>query len=58
MMQVSMDGRDVCVRLNDDVWQLSEPGTICLTPAQVQHLRFHLNQLVDAVELQEEHEDG
>ena len=58
MMQLSYDGYEVCVRLRDDVWQLSEPGTICLTPAQVQHLRFHLNQLVDAVALQEEHEDG
>jgi hypothetical protein len=58
MMQLSYDGHEVCVRLRDDVWQLSEPGTICLTPAQVQHLRFHLNQLVDAVALQEEHEDG
>jgi hypothetical protein len=58
MMQLSYDGHEVCVRLRDDVWQLSEPGTICLTPAQVQHLRFHLNQLVDAVELADEHEDG
>lgn len=58
MMQLSYDGHEVCVRLRDDVWQLSEPGTICLTPAQVQHLRFHLNQLVDAVELTDEHEDG
>ena len=57
-MQLSYDGHEVCVRLRDDVWQLSEPGTICLTPAQVQHLRFHLNQLVDAVELADEHEDG
>jgi hypothetical protein len=44
--------------LRDDVWQLSEPGTLCLTPAQVQHLRLHLNQLVDSVELAEDHEDG
>ena len=58
MMELSYDGHEVCVRLRDDVWQLSEPGTICLTPAQVQHLRFHLNQLVDAVELADEHEDG
>ena len=57
-MHLSYDGHEVCVRLRDDVWQLSEPGTICLTPAQVQHLRFHLNQLVDAVELADEHEDG
>ena len=58
MMDLRLDGRDVCVRLRDDVWQLEEPGTLCLTPAQVQHLRLHLNQLVDAVELAEEHEDG
>lgn len=57
-MDVRVDGRDVCVRLRDDVWQLEEPGTLCLTPAQVQHLRLHLNQLVDSVELAEEHEDG
>ena len=58
MMDVRLDGRDVCVRLRDDVWQLEEPGTLCLTPAQVQHLRFQLNQLVDVIELLEEHEDG
>lgn len=58
MIDLSTDGREVCVRLRDDVWQLSEPGTLCLTPAQVQHLRFHLNQLVDSVELTQEHEDG
>jgi len=58
MIDVTRDGRDVCVRLKDDVWQLSEPGTLCLTLAQVQHLRFQLNQIVDSVELAEEHEDG
>jgi hypothetical protein len=58
MIDVTRDGRDVCVRLKDDVWQLSEPGTLCLTPEQVQHLRFQLNQIVDSVELTEEHEDG
>ena len=58
MIDLHKDGRDVCVRLRDDVWQLSEPGTLCLTPEQVQHLRFQLNQIVDSVELAEEHEDG
>jgi len=58
MMDVRLDGRDVCVTLRDDVWQLEEPGTLCLTSAQVQHLRFELNQLIDVVQLLEEHEDG
>jgi len=58
MIEVTRDGRDVCVRLRDDVWQLSEPGTLCLSSAQAQHLRLHLNQLVDAVELTDDHEDG
>ena len=58
MMDLRLDGRDVCVTLRDDVWQLEEPGTLCLTAAQVQHLRFQLNQLVDVIELLEEHEDG
>ena len=58
MMDVRLDGRDVCVRLRDDVWQLEEPGTLCLTRAQVQHLRFELNQLIDVVPLDGELEDG
>ena len=28
MMDVQVDGRDVIVRLRDDVWQLEEPGTL------------------------------
>jgi hypothetical protein len=58
MMDLSKDGRDVCVRLRDDVWQIGEPGTLCLTPSQVQHLRMHLNQLVDALDMVEDPEDG
>jgi hypothetical protein len=57
-MDLSKDGRDVCVRLRDDVWQIGEPGTLCLTPSQVQHLRMHLNQLVDALDMVEDPEDG
>jgi hypothetical protein len=45
MMDVRMDGRDVCVRLRDDVWQMEEPGTLCLTRDQAYFLRAHLNAL-------------
>jgi len=55
---VRLDGRDVCVTLRDDVWQLEEPGTLCLTRTQLQHLRFELNQLIDVVPLDGEPEDG
>ena len=58
MMDVRLDGRDVCVTLRDDVWQLEEPGTLCLTRTQLQHLRFGLNQLIDVVPLDGEPEDG
>jgi|TARA_R110000822_G_scaffold283684_2_gene405185 hypothetical protein len=37
--------REVCVTLKHDVWQLSEPGTLCLTRTQAMMLRMHLNQL-------------
>ena len=58
MMDLRLDGRDVCVTLRDDVWQLEEPGTLCLTRTQLQHLRFELNQLIDVVPLDGEPEDG
>lgn len=49
MMDLRTDGRDVCVTLKDDVWQLEEPGTLCLTRDQVYYLRAHLNGLHDMV---------
>ena len=58
MIEVTKDGRDVCVRLRDDVWQLSEPGTLCLTPAQAQHLRLHLNSWALFTQFEDIDEDG
>ena len=43
MMDLKSDGRDVNVRLRDDVWALEEPGTLSLTRSQAQHLLLHLN---------------
>jgi hypothetical protein len=45
MMDLHAEGREVCIRLRDDVWQLSEPGTLCLTRDQAIYLRAHLNAL-------------
>jgi hypothetical protein len=57
MMDVRAEGREVCIRLKDDVWQLEEPGTLCLTRDQAYYLRAHLNALganfIDEIE-----EDG
>lgn len=58
MMDLKMDGRDVCVTLRDDVWILEEAGTLCLTRTQAQMLRLHLNQLAATPYLDEEPEDG
>jgi len=58
MRDLSKVGGVVCGGLRDDVWQIGEPGTLCLTPSQVQHLRTHLNQLVDALDMVEDPEDG
>jgi len=58
MMDLSLDGREVCVRLRHDVWQLKEPGTLCLSREQVALLRMHLNQLIDSIELADPDEDG
>jgi len=58
MMDLRMDGRDVCVRLRDDVWQLEEPGTLCLTRDQAIYLRAHLNSLMTAYADFYEPEDG
>jgi hypothetical protein len=57
MMDVGVDGRDVTIRLRDDVWQLGEPGTLCLTKDQALVLRRHLNELSVAY-LVDEPEDG
>lgn len=58
MMDVSWDGRDVRVRLRDDVWQMEEPGTLSLTRTQAQMLRVHLNQLAVSHQYEMEPEDG
>jgi hypothetical protein len=44
-MELSWDGRDVVVRLRDDVWVVGEPGTLTLSRRQAQTLRLHLNEL-------------
>ena len=59
MMSVEYKGRDVCVTLRDDVWQLEGAGTLCLTRKQAQLLRLHLNELSVRIDLDElEPEDG
>lgn len=58
MMEVQVDGRDVIVRLRDDVWQLEEPGTLYLTRTQAQILRRSLNSLDEHYPLDAEPEDG
>lgn len=58
MIDVNWDGRDVQVRLRDDVWQLEEPGTLSLTRTQAQLLRVHLNELNNYQPLDAEPEDG
>ena len=58
MMDVNWDGRDLTVRLRDDVWQLEEPGTLSLTRTQAQMLRLHLNELNAYQPLDDEPEDG
>ena len=45
MMDVQVEGREVIVRLKDDVFQMEEPGTVCLTIKQAQVLRRALNAL-------------
>ena len=56
MMDLRMDGRDICLRLKDDVWQIGEPGTLCITREQAYYLRAHLNALEAA--FYDEPEDG
>jgi hypothetical protein len=58
MMDVNFDGRDVTVRLKDDVWQVGEPGTLSLTRTQAQVLRLYLNELNGYTPLDAEPEDG
>ena len=58
MMDVHFDGRDVTVRLRDDVWQVGEPGTLSLTRTQAQVLRLHLNTLSQTPSFEQEPEDG
>jgi hypothetical protein len=57
MMDLRAEGREICVRLRDDVWQLEEPGTLCLTMEQAYYLRAHLNSLSAAL-LELPEEDG
>lgn len=58
MMELSYDGYEVCVRLRDDVWQMSEPGTLCLTRKQALMLRLHLNQIGVRIDADILDEDG
>ena len=58
MMDVQVDGREVIVRLKDDVWMLEEPGTICFTLTQAATLRRALNSLDSHHSLDAEPEDG
>jgi hypothetical protein len=58
MMDLRMDGRDVCITLKDDVWQIGEPGTLCITRDQAIYLRAHLNALMNAYADLYEPEDG
>lgn len=59
MMDLTVEGREVHVRLHDDVWGLWEPGTLVLTRTQAQLLRLHLNELVDSTVFREDDgEDG
>jgi hypothetical protein len=57
MMDMTVDGRDVTIRLRDDVWQLVEPGTLALTRTQAIVLRAQLNEL-SAAYFVDEPEDG
>jgi hypothetical protein len=57
MMDLKTEGREVCIRLKDDVWVLEEPGTLCLSMEQAYYLRAHLNSLSAAL-LDVPEEDG
>jgi hypothetical protein len=58
MMDVRWDGREVVVRLRDDVWSMLEPGTLCLTRKQAQTLLLHLGELSRVPDFEQEPEDG
>jgi len=58
MMDVRWDGREVTVRLRDDVWQVGEPGTLSLTRRQAQALFLHLGELSRVPDFEQEPEDG
>ena len=58
MMELKYDGHEVSVRLADDVWQLEEPGTLCLTRKQALMLRLHLNQIGVRIDADLLDEDG
>jgi hypothetical protein len=58
MMDVRWDGREVVVRLRDDVWSMLEPGTLCLTRKQAQTLFLHLGELSRVPDFEQEPEDG
>ena len=57
-MDVIPDGRDVNVRLRDDVWAMEEPGTLSLTRPQAHALRLHLNAWAIATQFEDIEEDG
>ena len=57
-MDVIPDGRDVNVRLRDDVWAMEEPGTLSLTRTQAHALRLHLNAWAIATQFEDIDEDG
>ena len=58
MMDVRWDGREVVIRLRDDVWSMLEPGTLCLTRKQAQTLFLHLKELSSVPDPYDEPEDG
>ncbi len=58
MMDVSAHGRDVNIRLRDDVWAMEEPGTLSLTRTQAHTLRLHLNAWAIATQFEDIDEDG
>jgi hypothetical protein len=58
MMDLKSDGRDVNVRLRDDVWGMEEPGTLSLTRTQAHALRLHLNAWAIATQFEDIEEDG
>jgi len=57
-MDLKSDGRDVNVRLRDDVWAMEEPGTLSLTRTQAHALRLHLNAWAIATQFEDIDEDG